>query len=194
MLVVHDKKKIIILIISILILFTTIGVVTVAVSKFKIIKVYEEKNHLYVKTTKYKNTTYDLKVMDSKNKIIYEKSSKSNKIDITDLNLKYNQKVKIKVIANTKKDKRESNIYEYINKSASLNVKKNTFDNKDENIILNIDGYNKKEKYYIELFYNDEKIHTIDEVNKENNIKYSDLNNYEGKIIAKLYFLHSKAL
>ena len=187
MMVVHDKKKIIILMISILILFTIIGVITVAVSKFRIIKVYEDKSHLYVKTTKYKKTTYNLSVMNDKNKVIYEKTSKSNKIDITDLNLKYNQKVKIKVVANTKKDKRESNIYEYTNKDASFNTKNNTFDSKDENIVLNIDGYNKKEKYYIELYYEEEKILTIDDVKKENNINYSDLNKYEGRITAKLY-------
>ena len=182
-----SKNKLFILIISILISFTILGIIVVKISRFKIIKVYEDKNHLYVKTTKYKNASYKVSVTNNKNKIIYEKTSKSNLIDIADLNIKYDEEVNIQVVVDTKKDKRKSNIYKYTNKNASFNTDKNKYDSKDENISLILDGFNNKEKYLIELYHEDKKILTINDVKKENNIKYNDLKKYEGKITAKLY-------
>jgi len=159
-------------------------------SEFEIINVKEEKDSLYVYTTKsYNAITYNLIAYDENKNVIYEKESKTNRIDISDLYLNYDEKVSFEVTAKNRKKEiiKSNNVYEYINKEASFLKLKDHFINKNENILLHLIGNNKKKKYKVDLFYRGSKILSKEVCENYINITYDEIASFEGRITAKLY-------
>lgn len=157
---------------------------------FKIQTIKEENDKLYLYIEEVKSAVnYNVTIFDDSDNLIYEKNSKTNKIDISDLILDNNQSVMIKVSAKSKKneEKKSLNEYKYTNKYASFQTIKDHFVNKNENIVLYLTGYSDLEKYYIELYSNDSKVYEVDVLNSLTKIEHSKLEGYDGKVVAKLY-------
>ena len=191
------KKKIfiislIILIIIILSCFSygLIKYLNPKLSEFEILKVEEEKDKLYLIVSKSDNAiNYKVSAYDINNNEIFHTSSKTEKIDISNLVVDYNTKVIFKVTAfNRKKEKKTSkNNFEYTNKYASFMHIKDHYAKVNEDITLFITGNFEEETYYAELFYDNKKITTKDNITNKVLIQYNEIQNCEGKITAKLY-------
>ena len=99
---------IIMLLISITLSFTILGYIYYLfpkLSDFRILKVYEEKNKLLLETTKcYNAIRYHLVALDENNNIVYENDSKTNIIDISEINLLYKQNINFEVVTYNKKN------------------------------------------------------------------------------------------
>ena len=193
----HIKKIFfIITIISITILFSFFLIYSLTkylntdLSDFEILKVQEEKNKLYLVNSKSKNAVkYYLSAYDINNNEIFKIESKSEKIDISKMTLDYNTKVTFKVYAKNKKKKvkQAKNSYQYTNKYASFMKMNSNYTKLDKDITLFIIGNYEEEKYYINIFYDNKKILSKKDIVNKVTIDGNELQNYEGKLTAKLY-------
>lgn len=158
-------------------------------SAFSIESVYEEKDKLFIKTSKsYNAIKYHAIAYDENDNILFESDANKNIIDITDINLLYDQEITFKVIATSKRNetKKSSNSFKYINKSAAFNKDKNYSVN-NEDIKLFIDGYQNNENYHIDIFYKNSNILTKNIESENILISYDELKQYDGRITVKLY-------
>lgn len=183
---------IIMLLISITLSFTILGYIYYLfpkLSDFRILKVYEEQNKLLLETTKcYNAIRYHLVALDENNNIVYENDSKTNIIDISEINLLYKQNINFEVVTYNRKNesKKSDKVYSYINQVAAFGDDKNYSTDK-EDIKMKIDGFNIQENYHLELYYKDSVILKKDITEENIIINYNELNQYDGKITAKLY-------
>lgn len=199
----HNKIKIILIVmvlISLLLglsIFLYKTVINPKLSSFKITGTKEEKDKLYVTFTKsYKAVEYLLDVIDENDNIIFSSSSNTNKIDITDLLLEKDQKVKFKVTAKSKNNKTlgSKNVYEYTNKNATFAKLKDHYVTQEQNIIFLILDYDENDKYKMELFYDNKKIKDVLVNSQVVNVSYEEIKGYEGKITAKLYNKNNRVI
>ena len=129
---------IIMLLISITLSFTILGYIYYLfpkLSDFRILKVYEEKNKLLLETTKcYNAIRYHLVALDENNNIVYENDSKTNIIDISEINLLYKQNINFEVVTYNKKNesKKSDKVYSYINQVAAFGDDKNYSTDKED--------------------------------------------------------------
>lgn len=166
-------------------------------SDFKIIEVKEEKNNLYLYTSKsYNAVSYNLVAYDENKNIVFENESKTNKINITELILDYNQKIEFEVtVKNRKKEtKKSENIFEYTNEDASFSKIEEHFINKNEDIILYLIGSSDFKKYRVDFFHKGVKILSKDINDNYINVKYSEIEGFEGRITAKLYNKNNRVI
>ena len=190
-----NKKKVFIIsvLLSLSFSFCILGIIYNFFPKFndfKIDGIREENKKIYLYVEKANTAVnYNVSIFDEDNKLIYEKDSKNNKIDISDLMLENNQKIKVKVKAKNKKNKEKKalNEYEYTNENASFQIVKDHFVSEKENILLHIKGFNENEKYHLELCYNDSIIYNTDIQSSSVIVNHSDVDGYDGKVVAKLY-------
>jgi N-acetylmuramoyl-L-alanine amidase len=166
-------------------------------SDFQITNIKEEKENLYLYTTKcYNAVSYIATAYDEDENVLYETQSNTNKINITDMILDYNEKVTFKVSTKNRKNENKwaSNSYDYTNNSASFAKIKDHFIDKDEDIVLYLIGYNEDENYHVNLYYKNSKVLSEDLSDNFINIKYDDIKSYEGRITAKLYNKNNRVI
>ena len=159
-------------------------------SEFEILKIKEEKDKLYIVCSKSDNATkYYISAYDVDNNEIFKTDSNNEKIDISKMILDYNTKVTFKVyVENRKKEKKYSkNNYQYTNKYASFMNFNSSYTKADKDILLFITGNYEEEKYHVDIFYDNKKILSKNDVINKLIINNSELENYEGKLTAKLY-------
>ncbi len=166
-------------------------------SSFNIIGIQTQKDSLILNVSKcYNAKSYNVEVKDEKNNVIYEKKSSSNKIDISDLMMNYEQTVSINVYTKSKKNeiKNSNNVYKYKNLDASFNKEKNYFANDFKDITLNILGAKSDEEYYVKLYYRGSNIGNYDVSNDTVVLNYDSIKNYSGRVTAKLYNKDDRAI
>lgn len=156
---------------------------------FEIEKVEELNNLLYMYTTKSHNAKYYQVIgYDEYENIVYEKSSKSNKILLDELYLNYRESVSFEVYAYNKKEEKlkSENDYKYtsLDLSFSDNLEHFTVKNNDYNVSFLGDYENAK--YTLDLNYEGRKIKTLS-IKSENVVIPKELiNDLSGKITLKL--------
>ena len=159
-------------------------------SDFKISKIKEENDKLYLYTTKcYNAESYTVLAYDENDNIVYENSSNINKIDISDMMLDNNETVRFEVITkNRKKEtKISSNKYKFINKEASFLQNEDHFIDSNKEIKLYITNIDKNKNYYTKLYYKGTKILEKKVTGNYVTIDYDEIKSFDGKITAKLY-------
>ena len=112
---------------------------------------------MLLETTKcYNAIRYHLVALDENNNIVYENDSKTNIIDISEINLLYKQNINFEVVTYNRKNesKKSDKAYSYINQVAAFGDDKNYSTDK-EDIKMKIDGFNIQENYHLELYYKD---------------------------------------
>ena len=166
-------------------------------SEFKIIEIKEEKNNLYLYTSKsYNAVSYNLIAYDENENIIFEKQSNTSRIDISGLYLNYNQKVTFEVVAKNRKKEilKSENKFEYTNNETSFAKIKEHFINKNEDVTLYLIGNNDFKNYKVELYYRGSKISSKKINDNFVTFNYGEVKSFEGRMTAKLYNANNRVV
>lgn len=124
------------------------------------------------------NTTYYQITSDSDNKDIILKDFDGN----------YNSEYSITVTAYNKNNEAQeaNNIYDYIYKDATFDKDIDHYISEDRDLVLSVLGYNNKENYQVQLYYNNHKIYENKVDGEDITISSSEIEGYSGRITAYL--------
>ena len=166
-------------------------------SEFTILEIEEEKDHLYLNVTpSYNAITYMVEAYDAQDNLLYEKTSATHTIDISDFFLTYEDLVTFKVFAKSEKNevKEAINELKYTNTFASFDPTMDPYLKKDKDIIIRVLGRKKEESYHIDLYNKDSKILTANLSQDTLSIPYDKVKSYSGRITARLLNKENRTL
>lgn len=158
---------------------------------FKILNVEEVDGKLTVICQNSTNASkYQVTITDEDENVLLSESNSSNRIDISQLRIAYNQEVYINAIAqNQELSKKSSNTYKYISKEPTISENTSHIITSDNDVYINILGDIKQEKYTLRLKH--QNITLYETIINDNSIKiaYDYLKGYDGRLTA--YIINS---
>jgi len=194
--VISNKRSLIVLGFLIAICFSVIlfligyaGFRDPKIGMFKVLDVVEFGNKQYITYDKAKNAVeYQIDIIDRYENILHTDITTDNKSILPNLDLGYEEAVTIKITAfnkrGTTKDAR--NLYIYEHTYASFSEDNNHYVVDSENKILLLDG-KIEDNYRLEVVYRDQIVHKADTPYARVVIPYEVIEDYTGKLVAKLY-------
>lgn len=157
--------------------------------QFQIESVVETNKFLTLNVTPSLNATkYEVKIKKD-DQIIYEKEESSNEILLENLEAEHNDELAIQVLAFNKNNeiKESENTYNYVYKDASFVKDQNHLVSKDQDLVLNIDGFDSSEQYSIQVFYGKKVLYRGSVLESQAVIPYDAIKDYSGRLTAELY-------
>lgn len=156
---------------------------------FTIETVVETEKFLALNITPSSNATkYEVEVVKN-DEVIYEKTEENTHISLDNLEANYNDELEIKVKAYNKnnEEKESLNTYSYVYKDASFKKEQNHLLAKSSDLVLQLDGYNAQENYYVHVYYGKKFLYETKEVGEEVVVPYDVVKDYSGRLLAVLY-------
>ena len=189
---VNIKVGIVVFFIFLNLSFFAIGYYTYLYPKlgdFTIETVVETEKFLALNITPSSNATkYEVEVVKN-DEVIYEKTEENTYISLDNLEANYNDELEIKVKAYNKnnEEKESLNTYSYVYKDASFKKEQDHLLAKSSDLVLQLDGYNIQENYYVQVYYGKKFLYETREVGEEVIVPYDVVKDYSGRLLAVLY-------
>ena len=189
---VNIKVGIVVFLIFLNLSFFAIGYYTYLHPKlgdFTIETVVETEKFLALNITPSSNATkYEVEVVKN-DEVIYEKTEENTHISLDNLEANYNDELEIKVKAYNKnnEEKESLNTYNYVYKDASFKKEQNHLLAKSSDLVLQLDGYNIQENYYVQVYYGKKFLYETREVGEEVIVPHDVVKGYSGRLLAVLY-------
>ncbi len=132
--------------------------------------------------------TYNVTVKDASDNTLLEQSSNTNHIDISSLQIAYQETVYITVLAkNNHEEKISSNTFEYTSNNPSFNSSNSHIITTNQTLNLKIDGDLVNNRYHLVIKYRDLSIYKADITSNNLKIPYDYLSGYNGRLTAYIY-------
>ncbi len=156
---------------------------------FQIENVIETDRFLTVNVTPSLNATkYEVTVKKEK-EVIYETASEDTNIPLENLEANYNDSldIEVKAINKNNEEKSSDNKMEYVYYDASFRKEENYFYSDNQDVVLNLEGYDPNEDYSVVVFYGKKNVFQALHVTSSIIIPKENLKGYSGRLTAILY-------
>ena len=156
---------------------------------FQIENVIETDRFLTVNVTPSLNATkYEVTVKKEK-EVIYETASEDTNIPLENLEANYNDSldIEVKAINKNNEEKASDNRVEYVYYDASFRKEENYFYSNNQDVVLNLEGYDPNEDYSVAVFYGKKNVFQALHVTSSIIIPKENLKGYSGRLTAILY-------
>ena len=157
-------------------------------SEFSITNVESVGSSLVLNVTSSNHATkYEAKIMKD-DEVIYQTTSDTEVIPLTNFTANYNETFTIDVVAYNKNEEKieSTNKLEYTYQDATFLTTQDHYITENQDMVLYLEGYHMQDNYTVELFYNQNKIYESVVTGEDIVISQDAVKGYSGRITARL--------